>query len=176
MKNYFIGTGILVAAVGLMMLIAPEICIKVVVILLGISGIVNGIYNLVKIRKMVEDPNFRTVITARGIIAIIVGIAAVMLPMVFAGALWTIMIYTLAVYLLLTAVLEIYGAIKMKSAGIPIKAFTVEIIGSVVLAIILFAMPAAIGVTIIRIIGAFAIVGGLGFIFWSWRNTQDISR
>lgn len=174
MRSYFIGTGILVATIGLMMLIAPEACVKVIVILIGISSIVNGFYNLIEVRKMIQDLNFRIVITVRGIVAIIVGLAAVMLPMVFAGTVWTIMIYALAVYLLFSAGMEIYGAMKMKSAGVHIKAFTVEIIGSVVLAIILFAMPAAIGVTIIRIIGAFVMVGGFGFIVWSWQNKHNI--
>ena len=47
--------GVLAAIVGLIVLIAPEASIKVVVILLGAAAVLNGFYDLLKVRTLLDD-------------------------------------------------------------------------------------------------------------------------
>ena len=100
MRKTYIGIGILAIIIGLMMLIVPHQCIKAIVIILGVFSVANGVYNLFAIRRLIADSDFAITITIRGIISIIVGLLAILLPLIFAGVIWTIMVYILAFYLL----------------------------------------------------------------------------
>ncbi len=170
MRKTYLSIGILSAVIGLLMIFAPEACIKVTVILMGITAIINGLYNLFTVRTLLQDTYFSRVVTTRGIISLVIGIIAVALPLVLAGTLWTIMLYVLGGYLLLSAFSEVYMTAKIKQAGYGTKYYLGEIILSVILAVILFTMPAAIGYTLVRILGILLILFGAGFIGLEWKN------
>lgn len=173
MRKSVIGIGILAFIIGLMMLIAPAEVVKVAVIVIGAEAIINGVYNLIKVRKLVADDNFERLTIIRGLLSIIIGAVAILFPIIFATGIWNIMIYILAIYLLVSAGLAIYGATKMRSAGISTKVFNTEIAVSIIVAIVLFILPAQIGTLIIRIIGIAVILGALGFMYWEWKNKPD---
>ena len=170
MRKTYIGIGILSIIIGLMMLIVPRQCIKAIVVILGIFSIGNGIFNLLSIRKLIADSNFVKTITIRGTISIIVGLLAILLPLVFAGILWTVMVYTLAFYLLISSGMEIYSTIKMRQVGINTKPYIAEIIGSIVIAIILLIIPAEIGTLIIRFLGLAIMLVGIGILFFETKS------
>ncbi len=161
MRKTYIVIGILAIVIGLLMLIVPQQCVKIIVILLGFFSLGNGIFNLFHIRKMVADPDFIKTINIRGIVSIVVGFLAIFLPLAFAGILWTIMVYTLALYLLVSSGMELYGIKKMDQVGINTKPYIAEIIGSIIIAIILFIIPAKIGTFIIRLLGFLIILVGI---------------
>ena len=161
MRKTYIVIGILAIVIGLLMLIVPQQCVKIIVILLGFFSLGNGIFNLFHIRKMVADPDFIKTINIRGIVSIVVGFLAIFLPLAFAGILWTIMVYTLALYLLVSSGMELYGIKKMDQVGINTKPYIAEIIGSIIIAIILFIIPAEIGTFIIRLLGFLIILVGI---------------
>lgn len=161
MRKTYMVIGILAIIIGLLMLIVPQQCVKIIVIILGFFSVGNGLFNLLHIRKKVADPDFIKTINIRGIISIIVGFLAIILPLTFAGILWTIMVYALAFYLLISSGMEIYGIKKMDQVGINTKPYIAEIIGSVIIAIILFIIPAEIGTFLIRILGIIIILAGI---------------
>ena len=169
-RKTYIGIGILSIIIGLMMLIVPEQCIKAIVIILGIFSIGNGIFNLFSIRKLIADSNFVKAITIRGAISILVGVLAIFLPLVFAGILWTVMVYSLAFYLLISSGMEIYSTIKMNQFGINTKPYVAEIIGSIVIAIILLIIPAKIGTLIVRLLGLAIMIIGIGLLFFEIKS------
>jgi len=173
MRKSIIGTGVLILVISLMMIISPETCIKVAVIVLGIGGVVNGIYNLLAVRSFVADQTFKRIITIRGLLSIVVGLVAVILPLFLAETIWTIMIYMLAIYLIISAAMEIISTFHLKKEGIPTKMFTIEIISSIILAIILFVIPAALGLNLIRIIGIALLVVSVGLLIWEWRTSSN---
>jgi uncharacterized membrane protein HdeD (DUF308 family) len=173
MRKSVIGIGILAFVIGLMMIIAPQEVIKVAVIVIGVTAIANGVYNLIKVRKLVADEDFERLTTIRGIMSILVGAIAIIFPIIFAETIWVAMSYMLAVYLIISAALALYGATKMKAAGISTKMFSTEIVVSFIVAIVLFLIPAAIGRVIIRILGIAVIVGAAGFLYWEWKNKPD---
>lgn len=170
MRKTYIGIGVLSIIIGLMMLIVPHQCIKAIVIILGVFSVANGVYNLFAIRRLIADSDFAITITIRGIISIIVGLLAILLPLIFAGVIWTIMVYILAFYLLISSGMEIYGATKMKKVGINTKPYIAEIIGSIIIALILLIIPAEIGTLIVRLLGIAIMIVGIGLLFFETRN------
>lgn len=170
MRKTYIGIGVLAIIIGLMMLIVPHQCIKAIVIILGVFSVANGVYNLFAIRRLIADSDFAITITIRGIISVIVGLLAILLPLIFAGVIWTIMVYILAFYLLISSGMEIYGATKMKKVGINTKPYIAEIIGSIIIALILLIIPAEIGTLIVRLLGIAIMIVGIGLLFFETRN------
>ena len=175
MNKTVITIGALTGIIGIMMLLVPDAVVKTAVTVLGIAGIANGLYNIFSLRKMTTDMNFKRVITVRGALSITAGATAVCVPLIFAGTLWAAMLYVLGTYLILAALLEIYGVIKLHVAGVRIKPFVTEIISSIILAAILFSVPAAIGLTIIRIIGAALSIAGALFIAWGTKTATTVA-
>ncbi len=170
MRKTYVLLAILVAIIGLMMIFSPENCIKVAVIILGMTALINGIYNLVTVRNLLEDQMFRNIMTVRGVVSICIGVLAVILPLVFAGVFWTIMVYTIAVYLLLSAFSELSGIVRMKEANIETRPYKTEILASIVLAILLFCIPRKIGVTLIKAGGFMLLIGAAIAIILEWKN------
>lgn len=162
--------GVLLAVVGLMMIVDPGKCIKIAVILLGLEAIVNGVFSLIKVRQLVSDKDFQLAVLLRGIISIIIGVLAVVLPLRFAATMWTAMLYMLAAYLIVAVVLELYAVAKLRDTGIERKRYIIEAIVSVICAVILFIIPQQIGVTVIRILGVVVLLVSVVFLLYEWRN------
>jgi uncharacterized membrane protein HdeD (DUF308 family) len=162
--------GVLLSVVGLMMIVSPDKCIKVAVLLLGVEAILNGVFNLVKIRQLIVDKDFQLAVFVRGIISIVIGLLAVILPLRFAAAMWTIMLYVIAAYLLLAAVLELYAVAKLRNAGIERKQYVLEAIVSIICSVILFIIPHQIGMVIIRVLGVVVLLVSMVYVLYEWRN------
>ncbi len=170
MRKSIIGTSLLVFVIALLMIIAPEAWLKVTVIVLGVFALGNGIYNLIAVRPLVTEGSFQKIITIRALVSIVVGIAAITLPLLLVEIVWTIMIYILATYLILSAIAELISLAQLKSAGLPGRILTTEIIASFALAIILFVLAGEIAYLFIRVIGCILLVGSIGFVIWEWKN------
>lgn len=169
-KNKF-GLSLLVSVTGLLMLVSPETFIAMVVIILGVAAVVNGVFIMVTTRNLIYDPEYRLMMTVRGLMSIVVGAAAVLIPLVIAAIAWKVMAYVIAFYLLVSSVLEIYGITKLHRNGIMIKQSVVETVVSLILAVVLFIIPAkTAGNVIVGICGAILLVAGIISAFMQWRN------
>ncbi|OJF77299.1 MAG: hypothetical protein BKP49_02190 [Treponema sp. CETP13] len=173
MRKSVIGICILAFVIGVMMILAPQEVVKVAVIVIGVGAIVNGFYNIIKTQKLISDESFQKLMIIRGSLSILIGAIAIVFPLLFADTIWTIMIYVLAIYLLVSAGLALYGATKMKTAGINTKMFATEIGVSIIIAVILFLIPATIGRVIIRILGIAVILATGVFLYIEWKNKPD---
>ena len=167
-KNKFF-LGIMVAAVGLFMLISPEAFIKFVVIILGIALIFDGVFILVTVRNLIADVNYGRVMAVHGWLSIGVGAVAVLLPLVFAAVVWTIMAYSLAVYLLVAAGMEVYAITVLTRNGISTKKSIFEVIVCVFLAVVLFILPHSAGNALVRVFGVVLLAAGALFSLVQWR-------
>ena len=160
----------MIAVVGLFMLISPDSFMKFAVIILGITLIFDGIFILVTVRNLVVDKNYALVMAVHGWLSIAVGLLAVLLPMVFAEIFWTIMAYTMAVYLLAAAGMEIYAINMLSRNGISTKKSIFEVIICVILAIILFILPSDIlRNTLVSVFGVILIIIGVTFALVQWK-------
>ncbi len=160
----------MIAVVGLFMLISPDSFMKFAVIILGITLIFDGIFILVTVRNLVVDKNYALVMAVHGWLSIAVGLLAVLLPMIFAEIFWTIMAYTMAVYLLAAAGMEIYAINMLSRNGISTKKSIFEVIICVILAIILFILPSDIlRNTLVSVFGVILIIIGVTFALVQWK-------
>lgn len=163
--------GILIAVIGLMMVLSPDSFIKFAVIILGISAIIDGIFILVTTRNLIVDPHFNLIMAIRGWLSIGVGALAVALPLAFAAALWMIMSYTLGVYLIISAGLQIYGITQLHRNGIMVHRSVIEVLVSIVLAVLLLLIPSEkAGHLIVYSAGAVLILSGLILAVFQWVN------
>lgn len=170
MRKTYLLIAALIAVIGIMMIVAPSECIKIAVIVLGITAIINGVVILFSKRNIIEEKVFKLTMAIRGVVSIAVGLLAVLLPLIFAGILWTVMVYAIGAYLLISASAEIYEAQKLKEYGKKTKAIRTEVIVSILLAIIFFCMPAKIGVTLIRIGGILLLIAAALCVIIEWKN------
>ncbi len=176
-KNKFV-LSLMVAVVGLLMLISPKAFIALAVILLGLASIVDGIFIMVATRNLILDPDYKLMMTIRGVMSIVVGAVAIILPLTIAAIAltiaaiaWTIMAYVLAAYLIVSAGIEIYGITKLHRNGIMIKQSVIETVISLILAIALFIIPAEkAGGILVGICGVILLIAGCLNAFFQWRN------
>ncbi len=183
-----IALGILVAIVGILVMIFPRYSIDVVVILLGIAAIISGIYNLVKVYKVSDNPDFKKIVLIKSIVSIVLGFLAVMLPFAFIKIIETIvkiLLYVEAVYLLLSAFAEILMMEKLKENNENVKNLKIEILASILAAILLFLLAPNFGETVVRILGAIFIAGGIIYVIYYYfhkpivveaENVRDVNE
>lgn len=174
MRKSIIGIIFLLFVVGLTMVIAPQTWIQIIVIALGVFAFGNGLYQLLFVRNKIYDVNIKRIILIRGIVSTIVGLLAITLPLILAGTVWTLMLYILAGYLLLSSIAEFISLKHLREAGMANKFITTEIIASFALSILLFILPGTIALVLVRIIGVIAIIVSISLGIWEWqgKNTE----
>ena len=163
---------IIVAVLGLVVLVIPETFIKIAVILMGAATIIEGLNSLIKVRPLLEDKAFRRLTLIRGLASILIGLLAVCLPLVFFNTVQgviRVMLYVLAVYLIVSAVAELFLVAQLNQNGISSRNHKIQAIWFFI-AVMLFLLPANFGVIIVRILGAVLIVCGIGYALYCWHN------
>ena len=170
MKKTHLLLASLVLVIALMMIIAPQECIKVSVIVLGIASVVTGLYTLFFERKLLDDTIFQKTLLTRGIASIVLGILAIILPLFLAEIIWTVMLYIIASYMVLYAAVEIFALTKLKEINGSNRQQKIEIIAFFVLAAFIFCMPAKIGLTLVRIVGIALMIGVCIFLYFEWKH------
>lgn len=88
MSKSYLGMGLLSMVAGFFMVFSPDSWTKIVVILLGLAAIVNGFFNLFYVRRIFDDTYFRRSVIIRGLLSLVVGLVAVILPLALAAAVW----------------------------------------------------------------------------------------
>ncbi|MBR4385360.1 MAG: DUF308 domain-containing protein [Treponema sp.] len=171
-----ITTGILLTAVGLLVLLNPETCIKVIVILLGLFSLVKGIYDLAKMRSVSEDGLYRRVLVIQAVVSIVMGIVAVAAPFALFSVVQDIvriMLYVLAVYLILEGLACFFMVLKLKEGDAEegvVKSFVHQGLCSLLVAVILFLLPQNFGILIVRALGCIFIIGAVITLLYTWHN------
>ena len=163
------------AALGLFLLISPDTFISFFVILLGVAAVIDGLFILAATRDLIIDPQYKLIVTVRGVLSVVVGLLAVILPIAVAAVVWKAMAYTLAFYLLVSAGMQIYTITKLHRNGIMIRQSMIEVASSLVLAIVLFIIPAQeAGHFLIRLFGVMLLVIGVGLVVIQWKSRPEV--
>ncbi|MCR4822144.1 MAG: DUF308 domain-containing protein [Treponema sp.] len=167
--------GFVTAALGLFLLISPDTFISFFVIILGLAAIIDGIFILATTRDLIIDPQYKLIVTVRGIMSIIVGLLAVILPIAVATVVWKAMAYTLGIYLIISAGLQIYTITKLHRNGIMIRQSMIEVFSSLLIALVLFIIPAqTAGHFIIRLFGIALLAVGAGLLVIQWKSRPEV--
>lgn len=167
--------GFMTAALGLFLLISPDTFISFFVILLGLAAIIDGVFILAATRDLIIDPQYKLIVTVRGVLSLVVGLLAVVLPVAVAAVVWKAMAYTLAIYLLVSVGMQLYTITKLHRNGIMIRQSLIEVASSLVLALVLFVIPVQEAEhLLVRLFGIVLLVIGVGLVVIQWKNRPEI--
>lgn len=155
--------GIVLVVLGIFILIRPDMFKQVFVITLGVVAIITGISSLATMNKYSFGRFNRGSTLVKGILGIIIGVLAVILPLAMAEVAWKVIIYILAAQMAISAIVMLLDAVAVRSAGFSPVYLVVEGLISLVLAVVLFLAPSSIADILVTVLGVTVIVVGLTF-------------
>ena len=161
----FIIRGLVAVAFGVLAFLAPAWGIAVLVALFGAWALIDGVTGLVGgIRTRGRDRSWWLSIL-EGIVGIVAGVFAFLFPAQAAVAL----IFIIAAWAIITGVFEIVAAIRLREQ---IKGeFWLGLAGvaSILYGVVIYLFPAAGALSIVWLIGSFAIAFGVFLLILGWR-------
>lgn len=153
---------LLVILVGIIILVRRDLFKQIFIITLGVAAIVVGIEALVTMNRYSFSPiNYRMRLI-KGVLGIIIGVLAIVMPLATAETIWAVIIYILAAQILYGSIIAFSDAIVIKKKGFTNKFLIWEGVVSLVIALLLFISPKAVADLIITIVGTILVVAGVG--------------
>jgi uncharacterized membrane protein HdeD (DUF308 family) len=157
--------GVAAVIFGLLALIWPGQTLLALVLLFGAYALVDGIFSVVAgiaFRRYFER---WWAVLLEGIVGIIVGLLAFFWPNITA----LVLLYLIAAWALITGIFEIVAAIQLRRVITGEWAMILGGLLSILFGILLFVFPAAGAVSVIWVIGIYAIVFGISEIIFAFR-------
>lgn len=178
-KSIFLNS--ILVVIGFLMLIMPKTCLKAVIVVLGIAGVIGGFYTLINTIRSSMEKSYKKNFFLKAFIEILIGLLAIIFPFALANSMvvvWNIITYIFAVILLVFAFYGFYTASKLKGvAGYDRKQISSESLLCILFAVLLILIPIkAVGILLIRIIGVIGILIGIFAIvieIIAWKNKSD---
>ncbi len=155
--------GLAAVLFGVLAFVWPGMTLAVLVLLFGAYALVDGILGILAAARGGTD--HRLVMGLEGVVGVLAGLAAFVLP----GLTALVLLYIIAFWAILTGVLEVVAAVRLR------RTITNEwglIIGgmlSVLFGIVLIAAPGAGALALVLLIGAYAVLFGVTLLILSWR-------
>jgi uncharacterized membrane protein HdeD (DUF308 family) len=148
--------GIAAILFGLLTFAVPALTLAALVLLFGAYALVDGIFNVVAaVRRRAGDPPWWALLV-EGIVGIAAGLVTLLLP----GLTALTLLYVIAAWAVLTGVLEIIAAVRLRRQLTGEWRLLLSGVLSVVFGGLVIAAPAAGALAITLWIGAYAIVFG----------------
>jgi uncharacterized membrane protein HdeD (DUF308 family) len=161
----FILRGVLAIAFGVVAFLSPPATITVLVLLFGAWALVDGVFHIAgAIQDRTRNRSWWLAVL-EGIVGIIAGVLALAFPAFAAVSLLLI----IAAWSIVTGVVEVVMAIRLREQITGELWLAVAGILSIVFGVLLFLFPSSGAITIVWIIGAFAIAFGIAMIALGWR-------
>ncbi len=166
--------GVLAILFGLAAFVWPSITWLVLVIMFGIYAIADGVMAIGSGLAHTQDSPRWWVFLLEGLISIGAGLIALILP----GLAAVVVIYMIASWAIITGILEIVSAIRLRNEISNEWLLGLGGIVSIALGVFLFVSPVAGGLTIIWTVASYAIIFGvliiaLGFRLRNWQPPAD---
>ena len=161
----FILRGILAIAFGVLAFFAPGIGIAMLVGLFAAWALIDGAMSLYTGIRTRETDRSWWLEVLEGIVSIAAGVIALLFPVLAAE----VLVIIIGVWAVVTGVFQIWAAIRLRER---IKGeFWLGLAGvaSILFGVILFVYPAAGALSLVWLIGSFAIVFGVFLIILGWR-------
>jgi uncharacterized membrane protein HdeD (DUF308 family) len=161
----FILRGVLAIVFGIVAFISPPATITVLVLLFGAWALVDGVFDIVAaLQHRTMDRSWWLTIL-EGIVGIVAGVLALAFPEIAAASL----LLLIAAWSIVTGVIEVVLAIRLREQITGELWLAIAGVLSIAFGVLLFLFPAAGALTIVWIIGAFAIAFGISLIALGWR-------
>jgi uncharacterized membrane protein HdeD (DUF308 family) len=148
---------------GILAFAWPGMTLGVLVLLFGIYAIVDGVLGLIAAVR--GDAPHRVVLGIEGIVSVLAGIAAIVWPLITA----LVLLYIIAFWAIVTGVLEVYAAVRMRRAISNELGLIIGGILSILFGIVLIVAPGAGALAVVFLIGAYAIIFGIALLGLAWR-------
>lgn len=168
---------ILIVILGVFILVRQDLFKQVFIIALGIVAIVTGISSLATMHKYSFGRFTHATTLIKGVLGIIIGVLAIVMPLATGETVWTILIYALAAQMVISAAVMLTDAVAVRAAGFSAAPLVTEGIVSLVLAAVLFLFPRSVADLLVTIFGITVIVVGLtvGLLaFWMRKKRVDV--
>lgn len=161
--------GVAAIIFGLLALLLPGVTLAALILLFAAYALVDGIFNLVAALRGHTGERPRWLLTVEGLASIAAGIVAFALP----GLTALVLVYVIAVWALITGVLEVVAAIRLRDE-IPNEWWLVASgVLSVVFGLLLVIAPGAGVLALVLWVGAYAIVFGALLIGLAFRLRRE---
>jgi len=148
--------------VGIAAVVSPQMTIAVLVKVLGLYLVIEGILSLLAAGR--SSGRTRSWMMGRGIVALLAGLVVFVFPAMVAALTAATILYLIGGFLVFAGILEIGAAweVRMRSAREPVS--MIAGIGAVLFGLLLFVAPVGFGMTLVQMLGVFAIINGLSLV------------
>lgn len=170
----FILRGLLAIAFGVLVFLAPGMGIAVLVGLFAAWALIDGITSLVAgFQGRANDRNWWL-----GVLEGLAGVAAAIIALLFPAYAATVLVLLIAAWAVVTGVIEIVAAIRLREQIRGELWLGLAGLASVLAGIGMFFFPAAGALTILWLIGSFAILFGilLSALGWRLRRVNELAK
>jgi uncharacterized membrane protein HdeD (DUF308 family) len=148
--------GVAAIVFGLLAFFMPGVTLAALILLFGAYAIVDGIFSLVAAFRGRTEDQPRWLLAIEGLVSVAAGVVAFAMP----GLTALVLLYLIAAWAIITGVLEIVGAIRLRDE-IPNEWWMVASgVVSVVFGVLLFLAPGAGALALVWWIGAYAVIFG----------------
>jgi len=160
--------GVIAIIFGLIALFWPGLALGALILLFGAYAFVDGVFALVAAVRSAEHHTTWWVQALEGVVGIIAGIIAVVFPGLTALAL----LYVIAAWALITGVLEILAAYRLRHEGTQAWLLGLAGVASIIFGLLLIIFPGAGALAVLWLIGIYAIIFGVVMLVLAWRLYQ----
>ena len=148
---------------GVLAFVWPGMTLAVLVLLFGAYALVDGVLALIAAFR--GGVQHRIVMLVEGVVSVLAGLAAFVWP----GLTALVLLYIIAFWAIVTGVLEIVAAIRVRRAISNELGLVIGGVLSVVFGVVLLIAPGAGALAVIFLIGAYAVVFGIALLGLAWR-------
>ena len=161
----FILRGVLAIIFGIIAFVSPPTTIAVLVLLFGAWALVDGVFHIAGAMRDRSMTRSFWLTILEGVVSIIAGVLALAFPDAAAASL----LLLIAAWSIVTGVVEVVLAIRLREQITGELWLAIGGLLSIAFGVLLILYPTSGAITIVWIIGAFAIVFGLSLIVLGWR-------
>jgi len=155
--------GLAAVLFGVLAFVWPGMTLAVLVLLFGAYALVDGILAIVVAVRGGTD--HRLFMGLEGVVGVLAGLAT----FVFPGLTALVLLYIIAFWAVLTGVLEVVAAVRLRQAITNEWGLIIGGVLSVLFGIVLIAAPGAGALAVVFVIGAYAVLFGVTLLMLSWR-------
>jgi uncharacterized membrane protein HdeD (DUF308 family) len=155
--------GLAAVLFGVLAFVWPGMTLAVLVLLFGAYALVDGILAIVVAARGGTD--HRLMLGLEGVVGVLAGLAT----FVFPGLTALVLLYIIAFWAILTGVLEVAAAVRLRQAITNEWGLIIGGVLSVLFGIVLIAAPGAGALAVVLLIGAYAVLFGVTLLALSWR-------
>lgn len=171
----YIILGVIACAAGVFLFFQTENFAKVMVIGIGAFSFVTGAGALFITVKSQYDEKTRSLLLVRGVLGVVVGIVAVLLPLASNKDIWSLMLYVLAAELTVSVLVILFSMNGLKKAGTQLTRSLINIGISAALALVIFIMPKESGQLILSVIAGIIVIYGIAMILAGVSRKKSVS-